>query len=301
MKKEIGIIGLGRMGSNMVLNLLDKKWKVTGYNRSQKKTKELTKKSMKPSFSLEEFSSKLPQKKVIWIMIKSGKPVDQIIKKLLPYLRKGDIIIDGGNSFYENSIKRYKFFKKKGIHFIDCGVSGGLEGARKGACMMVGGEKKIFDHIKNLFKDLTVKDGFGYMGKPGAGHFVKGIHNAIEYGMMGALNEGFEALKRNKKKFGTNLKEVAKVYNNGSIIEGRLTNWLYDAFKKPMYLDEISCEVPEGETEKEMKKLEKVGGKMPILRQAHLMRKRSRKDGVCGQIISALRNEFGGHKTIQKK
>ncbi len=301
MKKEIGVIGLGRMGSNMVLNLLNKKWKVTGYNRSQNKTKKLAKKGMKPSFSIQEFTQKLPQRKIIWIMVKAGKPVDKMIRELLPYLKKGDIIIDGGNSFYENSIKRYTFLKTKGIHFLDCGVSGGIVGARKGACMMVGGDKRIFEYTKNLFKDLTIKDGFGYMGKPGAGHFVKGIHNAIEYGMMGALNEGFEVIKKNQKRFGTNLKEVAKVYNNGSIIEGRLTNWLYDAFKKPTYLDEISCEVPEGETEKEMKKLEKIGGNMPILHQAHLMRKRSRKNGICGQIISVLRNEFGGHKTIKRK
>lgn len=295
MRKKIGIVGLGKMGSNLSLQLLEKKWDVVGYNRSEGTTKSLSKKGLTPSYSLKELIEKLPQRKVIWLMIPAGKPVEMTLKRIVPLLKRGDIIIDGGNSFYEYSIKRYHALKKRGIHFIDCGVSGGTEGARKGACMMIGGDKNVFTYTKNLFKDLCVKDGYAYVGKTGAGHFTKGIHNAIEYGMMGALNEGFEAIKKNQKKFGMNIKEIAKVYDHGSIIEGKLTHWLYDAFKKPMYLDEISCEVPEGETEKEMKKLEKVGGNMPILHQAHLMRSRSRKNGVCGQIISALRNEFGGH------
>lgn len=298
---KIGFIGLGKMGSNMVMNLLDKKYKVTIYNRSSEPTKKLARKGAKPSYSIEEFVSKIKDKpKIIWIMITSGKPVEETIKKLLPHLKKGDIIIDGGNSFYENSIKRYKMLKKKGIHFLDCGVSGGIGGARKGACMMIGGDKVIFKKIENLFKDMCVKSGYGYMGLSGAGHFVKGIHNGIEYGMMAALNEGFEAIKKQSKVFKTDLKEVAKVYDNGSIIEGKLTHWLYDSFSKPSYLDEISCEVPFGETEKEMKVLEK-RFKMPILHQAHLMRLHSRKNTVCGQFISALRKEFGGHKFKKKK
>ena len=150
MKKEIGFIGLGRMGSNMVMNLLDKKYKVTVYNRSPEPTKKLSRKGAKPSYSIEEFISKIKTKpKIIWMMITAGKPVDETIKKLLSHLKKGDIIIDGGNSFYENSMKRYKMLKKKGINFIDCGVSGGLEGARKGACMMVGGDKVVFKKIEN--------------------------------------------------------------------------------------------------------------------------------------------------------
>ena len=137
------------------------------------------------------------------------------------------------------------------------------------------------------------------MGFSGSGHFVKGIHNGIEYGMMGELNEGFEAIKSEEKRFGTDLKEVAKVYDNGSIIQGRLTNWILESFQKPKYLDEISCEVPKGKTEKEMKILEKKY-KMFVLRAARLMRMHTRKKGICGKVISALRNEFGGHKFKRK-
>jgi len=300
MATKIGFIGLGKMGSNMVLNLLDKKYKVVVYNRSPWPTKKIAKKQAIPTCSIKEFVQKLNTKpKIIWLMITAGKPVENTIKSLLPYLKKGDIIIDGGNSFYDYSIKRAKQLKKKGIYFLDVGVSGGIKGARHGACMMIGGDKKIFTKIEKIFKDMCVKDGYGYMGKSGAGHFVKGVHNGIEYGMMSALNEGMEAIRKQNKVFGTSLKEVAKVYNNGSIIESKITNWLQESFEKPHYLDEVSCQVPEGETEKEMKVLDKRFN-MPILHQAHLMRLHSRKKGVCGQFISAIRHEFGGH-AVKKK
>ena len=295
MKKQIGFIGLGKMGKNMVLNLIDKKYKVIVYNRSPEPTRKLAKhKEIIPSYDLQEFVKKISKPRIVWIMITAGKAIDSVINKLIPLLSKGDTIIDGGNSFYENSIKRYKKLKKKSINFLDVGVSGGIEGARNGACIMVGGDKKIFRKNEDLFKDLTVKNGYGYMGLSGAGHFVKGIHNGIEYGIMGSLNEGFEAIKSEKKRFGINLKEVAKVYDNGSIIKGKLTHWLWESFQKPKYLDEISCQVPKGETEKEMKILEKRFN-MKLLKQARLMRVHSRTKGVCGQIISALRKEFGGH------
>jgi len=298
--KEIGFIGLGKMGGNMVLNLIDKKYKVVVYNRSPEATKKLSKKgNVIASYDLQEFMKKTPRPRVIWIMIPAGKHVDIVIQKLLPYLSKGDIIIDGGNSYYENSIKRYKMLKKKDINFLDVGVSGGLEGARHGASLMIGGDRKVFKKTEQLFKDLATRDGYGYMGNAGSGHFVKGIHNGIEYGMMGALNEGFEAIKSEKKKFGTDLKEVAKVYDNGSIIKGRLTHWLWDSFQKPKYLDEISCQIPKGETEKEMKILERKY-KMPVLKAARLMRVHTRTKGICGKVVSALRNEFGGHKFKKK-
>ena len=300
MKKQIGFIGLGKMGENMVLNLLDKRWKVVVYNRSPEPVKQIARRGAIASYSLEEFVGKISRPRIVWLMITAGKAVDAVIKELLKYLSKGDIIIDGGNSFYETSMKRNKELRRKGINFMDVGVSGGIEGARKGACMMVGGDKKVFKKIEPLFRDMCVKNGYGYMGSSGAGHFVKGIHNAIEYGMMGSLNEGFEAIRKSGKKFGTDLKEVAKVYDNGSIIQGKLTHWLWNSFQRPKYLDEISCQVPKGDTEKEMRVLERKF-KMPILKQARLMRVHTRKKNICGQIISALRSEFGGHKTIKRK
>jgi len=206
----------------------------------------------------------------------------------------------GGNSFFKDSQRRYARLKKKGIGFLDCGTSGGIEGARRGACMMVGGDRAVFKKVEVLFRDMCVKKGYGYMGKTGGGHFVKMVHNGIEYGMMGAINEGMHAVEKHSKKFGTNMKEVAKVYAHGSIIESRLMSWLWDSFEKERYLDNISCEVPKGETEKEMKQLEKMAT-MKVLKEARKMRVRSREGTVCGDFIAAMRNQFGGHKVKKKK
>jgi len=298
---KIGFIGLGRMGSNMVMNLAEHNHKVIINNRSEKPIKKLSKrKNVFAAYTVPEIIKQLPKQKIIWIMVKSGSPVDSIIENLLPHLKKDDIIIDGGNSYFKDSQRRYKYLKKKGINFLDCGVSGGMEGARHGACMMIGGEREIFDKTKTLFRDMCVKEGYGYMGKSGAGHFVKGIHNGIEYGMMGAINEGLKAVSKYKNNFNTDLKEVAKVYSHGSIIESRLMSWLYDSFKIEGYLDEISCSVPRGETEEEMRKLEKMAP-MPVLKAARNMRVHSRTGKFCGDYISAMRNQFGGHKTNKKK
>lgn len=297
--KKIGFIGLGRMGTNMVENLLDHKYKVVVYNRSPEPTKKLVRKGAIPSYSLEEFVKKLGKNKIIWIMIKSGKPVDETIKKLLPHLDKNDIIIDGGNSFYKDSIKRYDFLKKKKINFLDCGTSGGIQGARHGACMMVGGDKKTYEKIEFLFRDFCAKDAYAYVGKSGAGHFVKAIHNGVEYVMMGGLGEGFEILNKNKNKLNINLKEVSKVYANASIIEGKLTKWLWKSFKEKNYLEKIKGVVPLGETEKELEAINKEY-KMNLIKTAINQRKLTRKkSSYAGKIISALRNKFGGHKIFE--
>ena len=164
---------------------------------------------------------------------------------------------------------------------------------------MIGGDKPVFKKVARLFRDMCVKNGYGYMGNTGAGHFVKMVHNGIEYGMMGAINEGFIAIEKYSKKFDINLKEVTKVYAHGSIIAGRLMSWLWVAFQKPRYLEQLSCEVPRGETEKEMKELEKLAT-MRILHEARLMRARSRKHKVCSRLIATMRNRFGGHKVKKK-
>src|SRR3989344_6778573 len=266
---KLGFIGLGRMGLNMVFNLVDNKHQVVAYNRSPEPTKEAANYGAIPAYSLQELIDKLPSPKIVWIMIKSGPPVDDMIAQLVPLLQKGDIIIDGGNSYFENSKRRYAELKKKGIHFLDCGTSGGMEGARHGACMMIGGDREIFQKVEVLFKDMCVKDGYGYMGKAGAGHFAKMVHNGIEYGMMGAIAEGVQALK--EAPFDMNLKEVVRVYAHGSIVESRLLGWLHKSFQTEGYLETISGEVPRGETEEKMKALESLAA-MPILHQAIIMR-----------------------------
>jgi 6-phosphogluconate dehydrogenase len=290
---KLGFIGLGRMGENMCLNLLEKGHKLVVNDLSKAQIKKLSKKGASPAYSLEELTKKLPNKKIIWLMIPAGPPVDKTIKQLLPFLNKGDILIDGGNSYFKDSIKRFNKLKKKGICYLDCGTSGGIEGARDGACMMIGGEKIVFKKVEKLFRDMCVKDGYGYMGESGAGHFVKMVHNGIEYGMIGALSEGMNAIK--KSKFNSDLKEVAKVYTHGSIIESRLTSWMLEGIKRP-YFSKISGSVPKGETEGEMEKLEKLFS-MKILEQARKIRVKSRKKpSLIGKLISVMRNEFGGHK-----
>lgn len=298
---KIGFVGLGRMGMNMVYNLLDKKHEVVVYNRSFDKTEEAAKKGAISSKSLKEMVGKLPQQKIVWLMIVAGTPVDEHIEELIPLLKKGDIIIDGGNSYFKDSQKRYKLLKKHGIHFLDCGTSGGIEGARNGACMMVGGDKEVFKKIETIFKDMCVKDGYGYMGESGAGHFVKAVHNAAEYGMMGAIAEGMNLVNQEAQKNKTDMKEVAKVWAHGSIVESRLVSWLVQGMNRP-YFNEVSGKVPRGETEGEMEQLEEMG-KMEVLHAARMMRVKTRTEKeyeYMGKLLAVIRNEFGGHKFEKK-
>ena len=293
-KLKIGFIGLGRMGSNMVFNLLDHKYEVVVFNRTKEKMDEPVKVGAIPSSSISELVKLLPERKVIWLMVNAGEALDAVLSELTPLLKEGDIVVDGGNSYYKDSQKRYENFKKIGISYMDCGTSGGMGGARKGACLMIGGDKESFDYIQNIFKDLALPDGFAYLGNSGAGHYVKMVHNGIEYGMMSALGEGFETIKNSD--LNIDLKEVAKVYSHGSIVESKLMGWLAEAYNEEGYLDAISGEVPKGETEEEMKKLDE-STNMPSLKNAIKVREQTRiTPSYAGKLISAMRNKFGGHK-----
>jgi len=293
-KLKIGFIGLGRMGSNMVSNLLDHKYEVVVYNRTKEKMEEVVKQGAVPSSSISELVNFLPEKKVVWLMVNAGEALDAVLAELTPLLKEGDIVVDGGNSYYKDSQKRYENLKKLGISFMDCGTSGGMGGARNGACLMIGGDRESYNYIQNVFKDLAIPDGFAYLGDSGAGHYVKMVHNGVEYGMMSALGEGFETIKNSN--LNINLKEVAKVYSHGSIVESKLMGWLAEAFNEEGYLDAISGEVPKGETEEEMKKL-LTETEMPSLMNAIKVRENSRtKPSYAGKLISAMRNKFGGHK-----
>lgn len=291
----IGFIGLGRMGENMVLNLLDNKKKVVVYDLSKRSIKKLQKKGAKGAFSVDELFQKLPKRKIIWLMIPSGKPTEELVETLSNRLSKGDVLIDGGNSHYKDSQHRYNLLKKKGISYLDVGTSGGVSGARYGACMMIGGDKTTYELIKPFLEVMCVKDGYGYMGKSGAGHFVKGVHNGIEYGMLGAIAEGMQAIKKESKKLGTNMQEVAKVYAHGSIIESRLMSWTESGLKRKDF-KKLSGRVPKGETEEEMKELGKEYS-LPLLDAARKAREKTRKSpSYAGKVTTIVRNEFGGHK-----
>ncbi len=295
---KIGFVGLGRMGMALVQNLIDQGHEVVAYNRSQDKVKEAEAHGATGVASLSEMLDELEGKRVVWLMI-TASAVDGILDELEPLLRKGDIIIEGGNSYFEHSQARAKRFEHKGITFLDCGTSGGVEGARHGACMMIGGSREGFSFVETLFRDTCVDQGYAHVGQSGAGHFVKMVHNGIEYGMMGALGEGMQALHEQEKKLGIDLKNVSKVYAHGSIVEGKLSSLLERGLKRDDF-EQIVGVVPKGETEEEMEKLEKLA-EMSILKESRLMRVRSRaKPSFAAKIIATLRNEFGGHK-VEKK
>ena len=301
---KIGFVGLGRMGMNMVLNLIEHKHQVVAFNRSPDKTKEAEKKGAIAVYSIEDLVRKLPKPRVIWLMINAGTPVDEHIEKLIPLLDKNDVIIDGGNSYFEDSKRRYALLKKKGVRYLDVGTSGGMSGARKGACMMIGGDQEIFKKVEVLFKDMCVKNGYGYMGTSGSGHLVKAVHNAVEYGMMGAIAEGMNLVNEDSSanRANTDLKKVAEVWSDGSIIESRLMSWLEQGMNRD-YFDEVSGTVPKGETEEEMGKLEKLNKNSPmkVLEAARKMRVETRKNpNYRGKLLAVMRNEFGGHKFERK-
>lgn len=298
-EKTIGIIGLGKMGANLARHFNEEKWKVVGYNRSPASTRELEKEGIIAAFNLSELTDKLPGQKIIWLMLPAGKVVDEVLfgsDGLVKKLRRGDIIIDGGNSYFKDTIRRSKKLIKLGLHFLDCGTSGGPAGARTGACLMIGGEKKIFEKLEFLFQDLSVPNGYQFFPGAGAGHFVKMIHNGIEYGIMQAVAEGFTILK--KSSFKLNLTDVANIYNHGSVIESRLITWLKEAFElhgeKLQGVSGTVSHTGEGAwTVKTAKELE-VADK--IIAGALRFRKASQqKPSYTGKIVSALREQFGGH------
>jgi len=292
---KIGYIGLGKMGLNMVLRMKEKGHEVIAYNRGLEGRMHAKEAGVLALDNMEELMFALKVPRTIWIMV-SHKAVDEVIGSILPFLEKGDTIIDGGNSFYKDSVRRAKEITKKGLNFLDIGVSGGPGGARKGACLMVGGEVADFEKYKKLFEDLSEPNAYSHMGKHGAGHFVKMVHNGIEYGMMQALAEGFSILKESS--FNLNLKEVSRLYNHGSVVESRLVGWLHDGFEKfGEGLNDVSGTVAHsGEGEWTVKTGKKLGVYVPVIAKSFKFRVDSAKEpSYTGKILSAIRNQFGGH------
>jgi 6-phosphogluconate dehydrogenase len=285
----------------MARKLLEKGWCVVGYNRSSNSTKILEEVGMVGAFEIKELIAKLPRPRVIWLMLPAGEGIDQVLfdKKvgLVTYLKKGDTIIDGGNSYYEDALPRYKKLKKFGINFLDVGTSGGPGGARTGACLMIGGEEKLFKKLEPLFKDFSNGTSYQFFSGIGAGHFVKMIHNGIEYGMMQAIAEGYHILK--KANFKLNLKDVTAIYNKGSVIESRLTQWLAKGLE--LHGEDLK-DVPgkvgyTGEGEWTVKTAKKLKIKAKIIEESFKFRVISQKHpDYTGKILMALREQFGGHK-----
>jgi 6-phosphogluconate dehydrogenase len=293
----IGYIGLGKMGANMVKNLLEKKHKVHVYDIDAAAVRRLAKVGAQGSESIENLVQGLQGTRTIWVMV-PHQFTEGVVKKLSKLLKKGDTIIDGGNSPFKQSIKLGKMLEKKGINFLDIGVSGGPKGARNGACMMVGGKPQLYKKYTKLIADLCVPKGFAHMGPIGSGHFVKMVHNGIEYGMMQAMAEGFTIMKKSKEFKNLNLKQIADVYNHGSVIESQLMEWMLNGFTK--YGNDLKQVTNQagglGEGAWTVEYAHEVGVRDKVLHEALKARKYSKKNpNYQAQVIMALRNQFGGH------
>lgn len=294
---KLGIIGLGRMGYNLALNAREHGHHVVVFNRTLEKVKEAEKEGLIGAYSIEELVKKLEGRRVIWLMVPAGNSVDETIDKLVPLLSKQDIIIDGGNSNYKDTLRRYNYLKSKEIDFVDIGTSGGIEGARNGACTMIGAETEVFEFLEPFIKDISIENGYLHTGANGSGHFVKMVHNGIEYGMMQAIGEGFEILE--KSQFSLDFEKVAKVWNHGSVIRGWLMELTENAFRKDPQLDAIKGVMySSGEGLWTVQEALELKVPAAVITQSLLMRYRSeQEDTFTGKVVAALRNEFGGHAT----
>lgn len=297
---KIGLIGLGKMGFNLALNMKDHNHDVVAYEISEKACEIAVNSGIKCHRELDSFIEQLPLQKIIWLMIPAGKPVDDMIEKLLPHLKRNDILIDGGNSNYKDTLRRYEKLKNNGIEFVDIGTSGGTDGARNGICAMIGASEDTFTLLAPLLKDISVQNGYVHTGINGSGHFAKMVHNGIEYGMMQAIGEGFEILKESRFEF--DLDKIASVWNNGSVIRSWLMELAVNMFKKDSGLDGIKGIVhSSGEGLWTVQEALELKVSAPVITESLFARYRSeREDTFSGKVVAALRNEFGGHM-VEKK
>lgn len=292
---KIGFIGLGKMGLNMVHRLLLNKHEVVVFNRSKEPIKEAEKLGAIPADTISDLFKALDDRKVIWLMVPSGKPVDENIELLLPHLKKDDIIIDGGNSYFKDSQLRAKRCEQIGVHYLDCGTSGGIWGLKEGYCLMYGGNKHATNYCEPIFKTLAPENGYLFCGESGAGHFVKMVHNGIEYGMMQAYAEGFEILE--KSKYNLDLKEISKVWQYGSVVRSWLLELVHLALTEDPKLDKIKGFVQDsGEGRWTVQTAIDLDVPAHIITSSLFNRFQSRQDeSFAMKMLAALRNEFGGH------
>lgn len=299
---QIGYIGLGKMGKNMVLHLLEQEIEIVAWNRSPGPLEDVVKAGATAADSLNDLVKKLKSPRIIWVMLTAGEVTDEYINKLAELIDKGDLIIDGGNSFYKDTLKHGEKLNKLGINFMDIGTSGGPGGARTGACLMIGGSREDFQKIEPLAKAAGAPNAYQHLGPIGAGHFAKMVHNGIEYGMMEALAEGIEILHQSPFKY--DFVKLLDLYNHRSVVESRLVGWLQDAFKKDLQLASYSSKIGrtgEGDWTVATAKELKVDAR--VLEDAVKVRVESEKspESLRNKAISAMRSEFGKHgdaKTI---
>jgi 6-phosphogluconate dehydrogenase len=293
---QLAMVGLGRMGFNMTQRLIEHGHSVVVFDLNTEAIGRAGEKGAIPSTSLAELAGKLPTPRVVWVMIPSGDPTEQTINAIAEHLQPGDMIIDGGNSNYKDSMRRGEALKAKGIHFLDCGTSGGVWGLANGYCLMVGGDQDAYNHAEPIFKALAPENGCAHVGPLGAGHFTKMVHNGIEYGMLQAYAEGFEIMHASK--FGLDMGQLAALWGHGSVVRSWMLELAERAFtSEGSDLAEIKGWVADsGEGRWTVQAAIDLDVPAPVITLSLLQRFVSRQDESYGaKVIATIRNEFGGH------
>lgn len=292
---QLAMIGLGRMGSGMTVRLLQGGHQVVVFDRSVDAIGALAGKGATPASSLEDLGQKLKAPRIFWLMIPAGQPVDDTIQRLSGVLSPGDVIVDGGNSNYKDSMRRAETLRSQQVEFLDCGVSGGIWGLKVGFNLMVGGNEAVFKQVEPIFQTLAPADGYAYVGASGAGHYSKMVHNGIEYSLLQSYAEGFEILKA--APFGFDLIQLARLWNHGSVIRSWLLELAEAAFERDPELTHIKGYVEDsGEGRWTLEEALAHSVPAPALAMSLFMRYRSRQDdSFSAKVLAALRNEFGGH------
>jgi 6-phosphogluconate dehydrogenase len=298
---KLGFVGLGKMGGKMVERLMNGGHEIVAFDPAKEALDEAEKKGVVPADSLQALVDKLDALRVIWVMVPSGRPTEETISSLSSLLEAGDIIIDGGNSLYKDSMQRAEALEEKGISLLDAGTSGGVWGLKIGYCLMVGGEEAAFQQVEPIFKTLAPDNGYAYVGVSGAGHFVKMVHNGIEYALLQGYAEGFEIMNA-KKAFDLDLQKVAHLWNHGSVIRSWLLELAENAFESDPHLSSIRGYVEDsGEGRWTVAEAIENDVPAPLITLSLLERFRSRQEESFGaKVIAALRNEFGGHGVKKK-
>ena len=297
---KLGFVGLGKMGGNMVERLLKDGHEIVVYNLTKPEIEIAVKKGAIAANSLNDLVSKLPGRKIVWLMVPSGKPVDESIAELAKLLSKNDIIIDGGNSYWKDSQARANKLSENGIYYLDCGTSGGVWGLKNGYSLMTGGNKEASDFVYPIYKSLAPEGGYTYCGESGAGHFVKMVHNGIEYGMMQSFAEGFEILQ--KSPFHLDLAAITSGWQYGSVVRSWLLELANLAFKEDPNLEKIKGYVEDsGEGRWTVQTAIDLDVPANVITTSLFNRFRSRQEeSFAGKVLAALRNQFGGHSVVKE-
>lgn len=298
---ELAMIGLGRMGANMAERLTRGGHRVHGYDPGEPAREQAAERGILIADSLQATIAALPSPRIVWVMVPAGV-VDDTLDTLLPLLSAGDIVIDGGNSNYKETVRRGARLAEAGVHYVDSGTSGGVWGLAEGYSLMIGGDDRAVEALRPVFETLApaADRGWGHVGPSGAGHFTKMIHNGIEYGMMQAFAEGFAILQR-KEAFGIDLQQVAEIWRHGSVVRSWLLDLTSDALKKNPTLAGIAPYVEDsGEGRWTVAEAIDLDVSAPVITMSLLERLRSREDdSFADKLLAAMRNEFGGHRIKQ--